>query len=114
VAIERAPIEQFADITRSVVHEYLDGLRNAEAIARGKRVLRMQLWRVVRADASGDAALRVAGVAFAGISLGEGHDVAAVGDRIGGTQTGDATADHEEIAADVHVVILSTCNAQWS
>ncbi len=66
----------------------------------------VQLGRVVVADGRRDAALRVAGVALPGICFGEDDDVTSVGEGDGGAQAGNAAADHQEVAADAHGVIL--------
>ena len=109
VAIERrAPLDQLAHVARAFVGR---ARRTASGTHRPSPAaivsLRVQLRRVVGADRRGDAALRVAGVALARIGLGEDDDAAGVGQRDRGAQTGDAAADHEEIAADAHGAILS-------
>ena len=83
VAIERrAPLDQLADVARSLVRQHVDGVGHAQAVAGGDRVARVQLRRIVRADGRGDAALRVAGVALARIGLGEDDDAPASASEI--------------------------------
>ena len=107
LAIERsAPREQLDDVLRTFANEHVDGSGVAEAVAGGQRVLRMQFRRVVRTKRRGDAALRITGVAFAGIGLRENNDVARRRERQRGAQTGDSAADDEKISAHIHFAIL--------
>jgi hypothetical protein len=64
----------------------------------------MQVGGIVGADGGGDAALRVAGVAFAGLGLREDEDVAGARQLGGGAQRGDAAADDEEVRAKFHAL----------
>ena len=52
----------------------------------------------------GDAALGVAGVAFARLGLGEDEDVARARELGGCAERGNAAADDEEIRAKLHAV----------
>ena len=65
-------------------------------------------------ECRGDAALRVAGVAFTGIGLGEYGDIARFGKRQRRAKPRDATADDEEVGAYIHCVMLTMLNAQRS
>ena len=98
---------QFPNVARSFVHQHVDRVGHAKSVARRHRVARMQLGRVVCAERRGDAALRVAGIALSRIGLGENHDVAGLGERDRGTQTGNAAADHEKVATRIHDAILA-------
>ena len=100
--------EQLVHVARAVVHEHVDRLRIAETIAGLERVARVELRRVVRTHRGGNTTLCVTGVAFSRIGLREDDDVAGLGERDGGTQTGDAAADDQEIAAYVHRVLSYT------
>ncbi len=58
--------------------------------------------RVAGADGGGNAALRVTGVAFGGIGLGEDQDVAGQREIGGGAEAGDAAADDQEVRVTRH------------
>ena len=107
-----APLHELPHVARPFANEHVHRLRQTQAVARGERVLRVKIWRVVRADCRSDAALRVAGIALARIGLGQDDDTAGLGERDRRTQTGNPTADHEKIGDDAHVGILSMHNAQ--
>src|SRR5688572_9312973 len=85
VAIECAPLEQLGDVARAVLDEHVDGGRDAQPVAGGERVPGVQLRRVIGPDGGSNAALRVPGVALAGVSLCEDHDRTQVGQRYRGT-----------------------------
>src|SRR5689334_297724 len=71
VAIEtRAPLDQLMDVAHAVFHQHVDGLFYAQSITGIDRVGGVLRRRVAGADRGGDAALRVAGVAFSGTGLG--------------------------------------------
>src|SRR4029453_3213019 len=62
----------------------------------------MKLWRVVWTNGSCYPTLRVACVALAGISFREHDDLASFGQCDRGAKPGDAAANNEKIAAQVH------------
>jgi 3-dehydroquinate synthase len=93
------PRDQFADESRTIFDKDLDGARVAQAVAGGDRVRRMQLRRVIRSDRRGNAALRVAGIAFSGSAFREDQDVAVTGDFGNRAKRGDAAADDEKVRA---------------
>ncbi len=72
----RAPLDQLTDVGRTVLDQHADRLFVAEAVAGADRIRRVQRGAVVVAHRRGDAALRVAGVAFGGCRLGEDEDAA--------------------------------------
>src|SRR5205823_191809 len=77
VAIEpRSPFDELAYVARAILDEHADGRLVAHSIARANRVGGVQRGRVVVSDRGRDAALRVAGVALAGICLGEDQHAA--------------------------------------
>ena len=103
IAIEaRAPLEQLVDVADAVLDQHVDRGLDAQAIARGDGVGGVLLGRVAGADGGGNAALRVAGVAFGGIGLGEDEHVAGQREIGGGAKAGDAAADDQEIRAPRH------------
>ena len=103
IAIERgAPVEQLLHVAGAVVHQHVHGLAAAQAVARLDGVARVQRRRVVGAHRGRHAALRVAGVALAGIGLGQHEHVAHVAERDRRAQPGHAAADDEEISAQTH------------
>src|SRR6185503_9581847 len=107
LAIElHAPREQLDDVFRALAHEHVHRLGIAQPVAGGDRVARVQRRRVVGTERRRDAALRVAGVALAGVRLREHDDVAGLGERQRGTQARDAAADDEEVSAYIHWVML--------
>ncbi len=67
----------------------------------------MQLGRVVWTENRGDAALRVASIAFSRIGLGQNHYLTSLGERDCGAQTSNAAADHEKVATRIHDAILA-------
>ena len=112
VAIEgRPPLHQLGDVARPIGHERLDGLRIAQAVARGDRVPCVQLRRVVGPHGRGDAALRVTGVALARMRLAEDGHLADFRQRERGALPCHAAADHQEVGEKTHDAILSTCRA---
>ena len=103
VAVEpRAPLDQLARVTRPLLAEHADGALVAQAVARDHRVVRVQLGRVVCADRRGDAALRVLGVAFAGIGFRDDDDVAGRRQLNRRAEPRDSAADDYEVAAYIH------------
>jgi hypothetical protein len=62
----------------------------------------VQRGRVVRANGGGHSALGVAGVAFGAAGLCEQEDVPVPHEIDGGSETGDAAADDEEIGPKGH------------
>ena len=88
IAIERgAPVQQLLDVDNAVLDHDPHRVFVAEAIAGRHRVGEMFFGRIFGADGGGDAALRVAGVAFGWIGLGEDGDAAVLGEIDGGAQT---------------------------
>jgi hypothetical protein len=99
-AIElNAPRAQFADESRTILHEYLDRGRIAQSIAGRHRVGGMQLRSIGRPNGRGNAALRVASVAFPRSAFREDENVAMTGDFGGRAKRGDAAADDEKVRA---------------
>ena len=85
----RAPRDQLAHVARPVLHEDADRRFVAQPVAGAHRVLGVQRRAVVVADRRGDAALRVAGVAFGRLGLGEDEHAADRRQADGGAQAGD-------------------------
>ncbi len=103
VAIERgAPGHQLADVARAFVHEHLDRIAVAEAGAGFEGVREVQRGRVVLANGRRHTALGVAGVAFGAAGLCQEEDVSVPHEIDGGSETGDAAADDEEIGPKGH------------
>ena len=97
-----APVDQLANVARTVLDQRAHGRLVAQAVAGRHRVAAVQLGAVVGAHRRGDAALRVARVALARRRLGEDEDTAERGERDGRAQAGDAAADDEKIGLRVH------------
>jgi hypothetical protein len=101
LAIERRPpVDQLAHVARPLVDEDADGVVVAEAVAGGNRVGEVQRRRVVGADRRGDAALRVAGAAGAGIGFRQDEHAAVRRELDGRAQAGNAAADDEIVGGD--------------
>ena len=115
VAIEfRAPFDELAHVPRPVVHQHVHRLHPTEVVPCHHRVAGVELRRILVAHCSRNAALRVACIALARIGLGQDDDAAGLRQGERGAQTGDAAADHEEVAAPGHGAILSMHHAQCS
>ena len=98
VAIEpRAPVDQLAHVARALVAQDRHRRRIAQPVAGAHRVSGMQRGAVVGADRRGDAALRVAGVAFGRVRLGQDQHPADRRERDRGAQARDTAADDDEI-----------------
>ena len=70
VAIElHAPLDQLADVSRTVLDQHWTARVVAEAVAGGHRVGGVQFGRIVRAERRGNATLRITGIAFVRIRL---------------------------------------------
>ena len=100
----RPPVHQLPDEPWPIFDERPHRPLVAEAIAGRQGVRSVELGRVSRAHRGGNAALRVSGVAFAGLCFGEDEHVpdwTELGDR---PQACDATSDDEIVCAEVHGV----------
>ena len=102
VTVECAPVEQFAHVARPVLDERVDGLWHTQSVARSHRVAGMQVRGIVGTDGGGDAALGVAGVALAGVSLCENQNGPVLRQSQRRPKAGDTAPDHEEIATHAH------------
>ena len=89
----QAEFFQFADAGGAAGDDVADGVRMAEARSGGQRVGNMRFERVVFVDDAGDAALRVARVAFFGLRLRDDDDFAVLGGLQGGRQAGQTRTD---------------------
>ena len=97
VAIEpRAPLEQLADVDHAFFDQHADGRFIAEAVAGADGVGGVEGRAVIVAHRRRDAALRVSGVALAGLGFGENQRAAGAREADGGAQSGDPAADDEE------------------
>ena len=77
VAIEsRPPLDELADVRRSVLDQHPNGFCVAQPVAGAHGIRRMQLRAVVVSDGGGDAALCVTGVALRRIGFREYDDAA--------------------------------------
>src|SRR5207247_10506917 len=92
-----APLDQLLDVSRSVLDENPNGRFVAQSVAGADRVGGVELPAVVGTHRRSDAALRVAGVAFGGIRLGEDEHAARRRERERSPQPRDATADNQEV-----------------
>src|SRR5262249_40657114 len=92
-----APLDELAHVARSLFDQHAYRVLVAQAIAGANRVCRVQLRAVVVANGGGDAALRVAGVALAGIGLGENENASGRRERDRGAKPRDAAADDREV-----------------
>jgi hypothetical protein len=83
----------------------------AEPVAGSDRVGGVQLRRIIGPNRRGDAALRVAGVAFFEFCLGENQNVTGAAQLRRRAQRGDAAADDEKVCVKVHAVACypTTC-----
>jgi hypothetical protein len=76
-AIERgAPLDELGDIARPFTHEHIDGATIAETVAGSQGVTCVEFGRIIGADGRRNPALRVTGVALAGIGFRQDDDVA--------------------------------------
>ena len=82
---------------RPVLDQHAHRRLVAQAVAGADRVGGVQRRAVVVAHRRGDAALRVAGVAFGGFRLGEDEHAARRREPDRGAQAGDAAADDHEV-----------------
>ena len=98
----RAPRHQLAYVARAVLDEHAHRLLVAQPVAGRHRVRRMELRRIAWPDGRRDAALRVAGVAFPRLGLGEDEHVARARELGGCAERGDAAPDDEKIRAKLH------------
>ena len=97
-AIElRAPLDQLLDARRAFLHQHARGLFVAQAVAGLQRVFQVQPNLVVVAERSGDAALRILGVGFRHLLLGQAKHAAGGGKLHRGAQAGNARAHHDEV-----------------
>ena len=109
VAIEaRTPVDELARVARSLLNEHANCPLVADAVAGFHRVGRVERRRIVGPNSCGDSALRILRVAFTRIGFRNDDDVAVRRQFRGRAQTGDATADDDEIASYIHRV-LSYC-----
>ena len=99
-AVERhAEAHEVGDALRRLARQDARRLFVDQAGAGGKRVLQVQLRRVVRPDGRGDAALGVLRVALVDGVLGEDEDAAVLLGEQGGEQPGNARADDDVVVA---------------
>jgi len=99
VAIEaRAPVDELAHVARSVPDQHVDRPLVAKPVAGAQRIRGVQRRAVVGADRDRDASLRVAGVAFFGIGLGEDENATRQRERDRGAETRNAAPDDDEVS----------------
>ena len=72
----RAPFDQLVDVADAVANQHVDRGLDAQSIAGRDRIGGVLSRRITRPDGGSNAALRIAGVAFSGIGLGQHEDVA--------------------------------------
>src|SRR6185312_12822257 len=97
-AIElRAPIDQLLNAPRTFLHEHACSFDVHQPIASINGVLQMKLDFVIITQGNSDSALRILCVAFGDFLFGDHQNAAGVGKSNGGSQTGDAASDHDEI-----------------
>ena len=98
----RAPLHQLSYVAGAVFDQHADGAFVAETVAGRHRVRRMELRRIAWPDGRRDAPLRVAGVAFPRLGLGEDEDIAGSRELRRRAERSDAAADDDEIRAKLH------------
>jgi hypothetical protein len=104
-AIElHAPRDQFADKSRTVLHQDLHGPFVTQAIARRDRIGCVLFGTVAWSDGRGNPTLCVTGVAFSRFCLGKYEDIAVPGNLRGGAKRGDAAADDEKVRVKLQAV----------
>src|SRR3954465_1839208 len=96
-AEQPTPGQQRAHEARTIFDQDLNRSWIAQAIAGRYGVGGMKVWSVAASNSRGDAALRKAGVAFAGSTFGKDEDVAMTGNFGSRAERGDATADDEKV-----------------
>ena len=98
IPIERcSPGDELAYVAQPILDENIDHGLVAQASPSPHGVGGMQRRAVVGAECRRDSALRVAGVAFRGVCLGQDQRAAGWGERNRGAKPRDATADDEEL-----------------
>src|SRR5918996_6087357 len=103
IAIEaRAPLGELACVARTFFAQHTNGAFVAQSVAGGHRILSVQLGRIVLADRSSDAALRVLGITFARVGFRDDDDVAGRRELDRGAEPRDSAAHDDEVAAYIH------------
>ena len=95
-----APLEELFDDVGAFGDEGADGLLVAEAVASHEGVADVEVEAVVLGHGGGDAALGVLRRGLAELILGEEQNASGGGELNGGTETGDAGADDQEVDMD--------------
>ena len=93
----RAPLGKLAHVCHAFFDEHADRRLVAQTIARLKRIAGVKRRAVIVSERSGDAALRVAGVAFGGFGLRQDQHAAGRSQADRRAQAGDSTSDDEKI-----------------
>lgn len=94
----QAPLDQVANAVGPLMHQHVDGILIAEAIAGTNGILEVQLGAVGGAEGGGHTSLGIAGGALGGrVGLGQYRHLGARGGFYRGAEAGDAGSDHQYI-----------------
>lgn len=92
-----SPGEKLFDALRALFYEDAGGFGIDETVACGEGVFVVERDVFVSADGYGDATLRVGGIGFGELFLGDDEDGARPGEADGCAETGDSGSDDEEV-----------------